>query len=245
MTFNPRTFAAMSGTLSQKLANIFDSIGATHDGSPTSGDKGRLMGSGSMVTTLADVAATTDVPLQINRTFTLMGADNTGGAAYFKAYTGAALGGQLATVMVRTTIAHNLFDAYGLQSHLVFGASADVSTTDANAHLTAISGKVTMDTSTVTKGWVTAGLFIWEGAGTISQMGHVVSIVNEAGSTGAQSMLHLNDDVGTVPYFSFVGADGDGKGLYTGAVPNTLEGSIMCLINNVAHFIPVYTNQHA
>ncbi|MFA7695298.1 MAG: hypothetical protein WCX63_07165 [Methanoregula sp.] len=240
MTFNPQKFAQQGGTLSEKLAKVFDSIGATHDGSATTGDKGRLMGSGSMAATLANAATTTNVPLQINRTFTLMGADNTGGAAYFKSITGAALGGQLATVMVRTTIAHSLFDAYGVQSHLVFGASADVSTTDANAHLTALSAKVTMDTSTVTKGWVNAGLFIWEGAGTITQMGHVVSLVNEAGSTGAQSMLHINDDVGTVPYFSFAGADGSGKGLYSHAITlgATGAGGIKVLINGVAKWIP-------
>jgi len=129
-----------------------------------------------------------------------------------------------------------------MQSHLTFGDTANVSTTGDNAHLTAISGKVTFDTSTVTKGWVTAGLFIVEGAGTCSQMCHGVSIVNESGSTGAQSMLHMNDDVGTVPYFSFAGADGSGKGLYTHA-PTTLEGGIRVLINGNAKFIGFYTNE--
>jgi len=240
MTFNAQLFAQRGGTLSEKLATVFDSIGATHDGSATTGDKGRLIGSGSMLATLTNADATTSVPLQINRTFTLMGADNTAGAAYFKSITGAALGGQIATCMVRTTIAHNLFDAYGVQSHLVFGPSANISTTDANAHLTALSAKVTMDASTVTKGWVNAGLFIWEGAGTITQMGHIVSLVNEAGSTGAQSMLHLNDDVGTVPYFSFVGADGTGKGLYSHAITigATGAGGIKVLVNGVAKWIP-------
>lgn len=245
MTFYPKNFAMQKGTLSEKLAKVFNSIGVPEGAEATSGDYGRLMGSGGIAGALANLAATTDVVLQINRSFAYMGVDETGGAAYFKTATGGAITGQLATVMSRITIAHNLFDAYGVQSHITFGHDANISTTNANAHLTAISGKVTMDTSTVTKGWVNAGLFIWEGAGTIAQMGHIVSIVNEAGSTGAQSMLHLNDDVGTVPYFAFVGADGDGKGIYTGAVPDTLEGSIACLINGVAHYIPVYTNQHA
>lgn len=244
MTFNPQKFAQQGGTLSEKLANVFDSIGATHDGEPTTGDKGRLMGSGSMLATLVNAATTTNVPLQINRTFTLMGADNTGGAAYFKAITGAALGGQLATVMVRTTLAHNLFDAYGLQSHLVFGPSANISTTDANAHLTAGSFKVTMDTSTVTKGWVNAILGIWEGAGTISQIGHICSLVLEAGSTGCQSLLHLNDDTGIAPYMAFSGAIGDGKSLHN-AAPDTLAGSFTVLIGGVPKYVPYYANQHA
>jgi hypothetical protein len=146
--------------------------------------------------------------------------------------------GQIANVMVRTTVSHNVFDAYGIQNHLVFGASADVSTTNANAHLTALSAKVTFDTSTVTKGWVNAGLFIIEGAGTCSQMCHGVSIVEEAGSTGAQSMLHLNTDVGTTPYFSFAGADGTGKSIYTHTAAGTQHGTIKVLINGTAKWIP-------
>jgi hypothetical protein len=171
--------------------------------------------------------------------------DETIGAAYFRTATSTANqpNHQLATMMVRVKVANNIWDAYGLQSHLSFG-NVTVETTGANAHLTAISGKVTFDTTTVTKGWVTAGLFIIEGAGTCSQMCHGVSIVNEAGSTGAQSMLHLNDDVGTVPYFSFAGADGDGKGIYT-SVPQTLAGSVTVLINGVPKYIPFYDTQHA
>lgn len=238
MTFNPQKFAQRGGTLSEKLATVFDSIGATHDGSATTGDKGRLMGSGSMVTTLTNAATTTDVPLQINRTFTLMGADNTGGAAYFKAITGAALGGQLATVMVRTTIAHNLFDAYGLQSHLVFGHDANVSTTDANAHLTALSAKVTFDTSTVTKGWVNAGLFIVEGAGTCSQLCYGVSIVEEAGSTGCQALLHLNTDVGVIPAFKISATSGSGNTVYEATdTHQTFVGSIKINVNGTDRFL--------
>jgi hypothetical protein len=190
-------------------------------------------------------ATGTYVPIQQYLSVAADVVDSTVGTTYLKVVTAANMVGQIANLMVRVTLSHNVFDAYGVQSHLVFGTSSTISTTDANAHLTAISGKVTCASNTVSKGWVTAGLFIWEGAGTITQMGHVVSIVNEAGSTGAQSMLHLNDDVGTVPYFSFAGADGDGKGLYTGAVPDTLEGSVKCLINGTAHYIAVYANQHA
>jgi hypothetical protein len=165
--------------------------------------------------------------------------DETVGAAYFKtaATTVHQPNHQLATLMVRTTVAKNIWDAYGLQSHLAFG-NVTVETTGANAHLTAISGKVTFDTTTVTKGWVTAGLFIIEGAGTCSEMCHGVSIVEEAGSTGAQSMLHLNTDVGTTPYFSFAGADGTGKSIYTHTAPPTITGTIKVLINGAERWIP-------
>jgi len=178
----------------------------------------------------------TFVPLQQYNIITSDGG-STVGSAYFKIQTGGALTGQIATCMVRTSVFHNVFDAYGLQTHLVFDA-ATIQTTDANAHLTALSAKVTFAAGTVHHGWVTAGLFIIEGAGTCSQMCHGVSIVNEAGSTGAQSMLHLNDDVGTVPYFSFAGADGTGKGIYTHTAAGTQLGTIKVLINGSAKWLP-------
>jgi len=164
-------------------------------------------------------------------------AGSTVGAGYYKVVTAAAMTGQIATLMVRTGIYHNVFDAYGLMSHIVFD-SATVQTTDANAHLTAISGKVTFDGGTVHHGWVTAGLFIVEGAGTCSQMCHGVSIVEEAGSTGAQSLLHLNTDVGTTPYFSFAGADASGKSIYTHTAAGTQLGTIKILVNGSAKWLP-------
>ena len=184
------------------------------------------------------VAATASIiPIQCNLSIA-SDAGDTAATSYFKVATGGALTGQIANMMLRTTISHDMFDAYGLQSHLTFGDTATVSTTDNNAHLTAISGKVTFDTSTVTKGWVTAGLFIIEGAGTCSQMCHGVSIVEEAGSTGAQSMLHLNTDVGTTPYFSFAGADGSGNSIYTHTAAGTQLGTIKILVNGDAKWIP-------
>lgn len=167
--------------------------------------------------------------------------DCTLGAAYFKTAVTADVLGQIATVMARTSVAYNVFDAYGVQSHMTF--TNDMETINANAHLTAISGKITFTgTPTVAKGWITAGLFIIEGTGTVTQMCHGVSIVEEAGSTGAQSLLHLNTDVGTTPAISISAADGSGKTVYTHA-PTTLEGSIRVLINGTAKFVPFYTTE--
>jgi len=165
--------------------------------------------------------------------------DQTIGATYFRTACSTAHqpNHQLATCMVRVKVAKNIWDAYGVQSHLSFG-TVTVETTGAYAHLTAISGKVTFDTTTVTKGWVTAGLFIIEGAGTCSQRCHGVSIVEEAGSTGAQSLLHLNTDVGTTPYLSLAGADGTGKSIYTHTAPPTITGTFMILVNGAARYIP-------
>jgi len=181
--------------------------------------------------------STSKVMEQINVKTGTIATDCTLGAAYFKTAITADVLGQLATVMVRTPVAYNVFDAYGLQSHMTF--TNDMETVNANAHLTAISGKVTFTgTPTIAKGWITAGLFIIEGTGTVTQMCHGVSIVEEAGSTGAQSLLHLNTDVGTTPYFSLAGADGTGKSIYTHTAPPTITGTIKILVNGAARWIP-------
>lgn len=197
---------------------------------------------GSIDTPRASTATATFIAgmTNINQTADI-GTGNTVGASYLRCATGIAQTGQLAVDMVRVSIAHNVFDAYGVQSHM--GISANMATVDNNAHLTAISGKITFSNApTVAKGWITAGLFIIEGAGTVTQMCHGVSIVEEAGSTGAQSLLHLNTDVGTTPAISFASADGSGKTIYT-HVPTTLEGSIKVLVNGVAKYIPFYTTE--
>lgn len=190
------------------------------------------------IRTLTGVYAN-DFPLQI---YVKMATQPSGGAiataAYFKTEnTAAVVDSQLCTVAVRTYLGFNIFDAYGVQSHLTIPTT--MTTTDSNAHITAISGKISfVGTPTVTKGWVTAGLFIIEGTGTCSQMCHGVSIVEEAGSTGAQSLLHLNTDVGTTPYFSFAGADGTGKSIYTHTAAGTQLGTIKILVNGAAKWLP-------
>jgi hypothetical protein len=193
---------------------------------------------GSMDTPYVSTKVTNFIAHQVKISQTAdIGTGNTLGAMYARCDTGIAQTGQIATSMVRTYIAHNIFDAYGMQSHMSITAS--MATVNANAHLTAISGKVTFTgTPTVSKGWVTAGLFIIEGAGTVTQMCHGVSIVEEAGSTGAQSLMHLNTDVGTTPYLSFSGADGTGKSIYTHTAAGTQLGTIMILVNGVQKWIP-------
>jgi hypothetical protein len=196
-----------------------------------------LITCGTLASAEAIAATATLVPMQVNLIASTVAVDTTLGAAYFKTAVSADVLGQLATVMVRTPVAYNVFDAYGLQSHMTF--TNDMETTDANAHLTAISGKITFTgTPTIAKGWLTAGLFIIEGTGTVTQMCHGVSIVEESGSTGAQSMLHLNTDVGTTPYFSFAGADGTGKSIYTHTAAGTQLGTIKILVNGAAKWLP-------
>jgi hypothetical protein len=159
-------------------------------------------------------------------------------AAYFKTENTADIGeSQLTTVAVRTYLGFDIADAYGVQSHLTIPTT--MSTTADNAHLTAISGKVTFTgTPTVTKGWVTAGLFIVEGTGTCSQMCHGVSIVQEAGSTGMESLLHLYSDVDIANAFSFSGTSGSGHMIYTATdTHQTFVGSIKILVNGAEGWI--------
>jgi hypothetical protein len=213
------------GTFSQGTANgclVYGDIGTTKSITPTDS----VIPYQCNITSIADSGTS---------------GDETIGATYFRTATSTANqpNHQLATCMVRTKVANNIWDAYGLQSHLSFG-NVTVETTGNNAHLTAISGKVTFDTTTVTKGWVNAGLFIIEGAGTCSQICHGVSIVEEAGSTGAQSLLHLNTDVGTTPAISVSAADGTGKTVYTNASGNVCSGSILIKINGVNKYLRFY-----
>ena len=89
-----------------------------------------------------------------------VGADNTIGAAYFRTATGIAQTGQLATLMARVSIAHNLFDAYGTQSHIELDDDASA---NAAGNLAAISGKFDFNKNTLGAGLAHAGLFIVDG----------------------------------------------------------------------------------
>jgi hypothetical protein len=95
-------------------------------------------------------------------------------------------------------LAGNVFDAYSVQAHLAINAS--LATANANGHITGSSAKVTVGSGfTVSKGWVTAGLFIVDGAGAVAGAGtmcHGVAIVAEAGMTSStcDSLLYLNAD---------------------------------------------------
>jgi hypothetical protein len=202
------------------------------------------------------------VPLQINIASVAnsgTNGDETIGAAYFKtaAITATNADHQLATVMVRTSLTQNIFDAYGLQSHLAISGS--MATHDDNAHLTAISGKVTFSSApTVSKGWITAGLFIVEGAGTVTQMCSGVSIVVEAGSTGCESLLYLNSDAAVVTGIDFVGnanlTNAFAWGTTTGCIGTTelvdnassdvnCDGHIVCDVGGTPYYIPLYNTK--
>ena len=108
-------------------------------------------------------------------------------------------------VLVNTRLNFDCFDAYAVQAHITI--ATEMKTAGNNAHLTGIAGKAVL-TAAATKGWVTAGLFIIEGAAAVTQMCHVVSAVVEAGVTGAQSIYHAYADATVNAAFQF---DGTGQ----------------------------------
>jgi len=183
----------------------------------------------------------TDIKLQ---SYLKVGTEPAGGAitaaGYFKTENTADIpNSQLATIVVRTTPTYDVFDAYGVQTHMTFSTS--MHTTDTNAHLTALSAKVTFTgTPTISKGWITAGLFIIEGTGTTTDICYGVSIVQEAGTTGVDALLHLNLDVAVASAFAFAGTDGTGNMIFSNADTDTAVGSIKILINGVAKYLRFY-----
>lgn len=208
---------------------------------------------GSIDTARTSTATANFIASQMNISQTAdIGTGNTVGASYLRCSTGAAQTGQIAVDMIRTYIGHNIFDAYGVQSHM--NITASMATVNDNAHLTAISGKVTLaNTPTVSKGWVNAGLFIIEGAGSITQMAHVASFVVEAGVTACQSVVHLYSDstvnaaiqtsgVSNMTNFVDFDAAAGCVSADTGSVPATSTHKIKIDINGTAGYIPVYAD---
>ena len=118
--------------------------------------------------------------------------------------TAAVTNNKMQGILSSMTIAHNMYDAYSVQGHIA--VTGNCGTQNANAHVTGISGKASVDTSkTLATGWLTAGLFIIEGAGACTQMCSVVSIVQEAGTNLANPMLYINNDGTATKGIQFVG----------------------------------------
>lgn len=180
-------------------------------GTFTQGTANGVITYGDIDTTKSLTPTDSIIPLQVNITSIAdsgTSGNQTVGATYFRTActTAHQPNHQLATDMIRTAIGKNIWDAYGVQSHL--GISASMQTTGDNAHITAISGKITMtNTPTVAKGWVTAGLFIIDGLGAVTQKCHGVAIVAEATTTAGMctALLYLDADIGVTSGIEIVG----------------------------------------
>jgi len=179
-----------------------------------------------------------------------IGDGNTIGAAYFKTATGIAQTGRLATLMVRTSLSHNVFDAYGLQSHLSID---DNMSANAAGNLAAISGKLDINANTLGAGIAHAGLFIVDGStsGAVSGDADVIWAHVESGvpasqvasvirmSTGSTVNAGLRVSPTNMTNFIDFDAAAGCVSADSGSIPGTSSHKIKIDINGTAGYIPV------
>lgn len=197
MTFNAKKFAEQGGSLSKKLALVFNSIGASHDGLGDSAAYGKIIGIGGygdykVVAALSDNIA---MPIFLNSTIEAT-SDDTSFIGIMCAIKNTLIDQphkHMQCGLFSTSLNYDCFDAYAVQGHTT--VATEMKTQNTNAHITGLSGKVVL-TASPTKGWVTALLGIVEGVGVPSEMCHVCSLVVEATCTASavQSLLHLYAD---------------------------------------------------
>jgi hypothetical protein len=108
--------------------------------------------------------------------------------------TAATTNNKLQGVLASCSVGYNCYDAYAVQGHTTIGIGG-VSTQNANAHLTGVSGKAVL-TGAVGQGWVTGVLAIVEGAGAVTGLCHVIAGQLEATATDSvcDALLFLGAD---------------------------------------------------
>ena len=122
-------------------------------------------------------------------------ADTSTMAAYIGvSNTGATTNNKLQGLLASCSVGFNCYDAYAVQGHTTIGAGG-ISTQNANAHLTGVSGKAVL-TGAVGQGWVTGVLAIVEGAGAVTGLCHVIAGQLEATATDSvcDALLFLGAD---------------------------------------------------
>jgi hypothetical protein len=131
--------------------------------------------------------------------------------------TAATTNNKIQGLLVSNSLGYNCFDAYAVQGHTTIGAGG-VSTQNANAHITGLSGKVNLG-GAVGQGWVTGVLAILEGAGAVTGMCHALSAQIEAGVTAADSVILVGNDGTACPGITFAGS-------FTNAIEITAASSV-------------------
>jgi hypothetical protein len=209
------------------------------------------IGIGTLTTAKASTTEDTNVQQIVNVVQNIdVGEDNTVGAGYFKTANGIDQTGQLATFMVRTALAYDVFDAYGVQSHIDIN---DDMGANAAGNVAAISGKVDINDNTVSAGILHAGLFIIDGAtsGAVSGDCDVIWTHIESGvpasqvsslirmSTGSTVNAGLRVNPTNMTNFIDFEAVADCLSADTGAIPGTSTHKIKIDINGTAGYIPV------
>ena len=151
-------------------------------------------------TPLTDAASTDNIAFSVNMTCATNkgeAAASTMGAFIGIANTASTPNNKQQGLLVSNSVGNDVYDAYGVQGHLTIGAA--MTTTNANAHLTGLSGKVKLN-GDVEQGWVSGVLAIIEGNDdadhSVTGLCHVIA---------AQVEANTLDD--TVDAILFLGAD--------------------------------------
>jgi hypothetical protein len=116
---------------------------------------------------------------------------------------------KLQGLLVSNNVGNDVFDAYAVQGHLTIGAA--MTTTNANAHLTGLSGKVALK-GDVEQGWVTGVLAIIEGNDeadhSVTGLCHVIAAQVEANTLAdtVDSILFLGADAAVGAAITVLGA---------------------------------------
>ena len=163
-------------------------------------------------TPLTDSVSTDNIAFSVNMTTaTNKGTSDTSSMAAFIgiANTASTPNTKLQGLLVSNNVGNDVFDAYAVQGHLTIGAA--MTTTNANAHLTGLSGKVKLN-GDVEQGWVTGVLAIIEGNDeadhSVTGLCHVIAAQVEANTLADQvdAILFLGADAAVTCAIKIQGA---------------------------------------
>jgi hypothetical protein len=223
-----------------------------------------VLGIGNYGTRVVDTSVADSLFLQ--SAITAVAKDSAGNsscAGFFSVNnTGATANARLQSVLAHTYLSGDCNDAYGVQGHLT--VLDDMDAGGSNYNLIGISGKATLTSGkTVSVGRVTAGLFIVDGAGAVTEecwplMAHIESTVTAAGgilnlSTGATVNSAIQTS-GTTNMTNFIDFDALAGCLVSNAlIPATApdastvgaDAAIVCDVAGTPYYIPLYNSLHA
>lgn len=177
--------------------------------------------------------------------------------------TAATTNNKIQGLLVSNSLGFNCFDAYAVQGHITVG-SGGVSTQNANAHITGLSGKALLS-GAVGQGWVTGVLAIIDGTGVVTGLCHAIAAQVEATTTAnvVDAIVYLGADQDVVAAQQFMGTahmpiifkfNAVAGGVVSNAlIPATApdagtvgaDAALVCDIGGVAYYIPMYNSLHA
>jgi hypothetical protein len=171
-----------------------------------------VIGIGVYGTPITDATSTDNIAFTVNMTTaTNKGeADLSCMAAFIGiANTASTPNNKLQGLLASVSVGNDVYDAYAVQGHLTIGAA--MTTTNANAHLTGLSGKVKLN-GDVEQGWVTGVLAIIEGNDeadhSVTGLCHVIAAQVEANTLADQvdAILFLGADAAVTCAIKIQGA---------------------------------------